>query len=64
MNVDRLEFGNLKITLTHQSVSNAVTFEIQLPIEGWNGLSRGVVGGGRASGCHDTPGFGNTVKDG
>ncbi|RYN15777.1 hypothetical protein AA0119_g12898 [Alternaria tenuissima] len=64
MSVDRLDFCNLDITLTHQSASNAVTFEIQLPLEGWNGLFQGVVGEGRASGFHDTPGFGNAVKDG
>lgn len=64
MSVDRLDIDNLDITLTHQSASNAVTFDIWLPLEGWNGLFQVVVGGGRASGFHDTPCFGNAVKDG
>lgn len=47
-----------------QSASNAVTFEMWLPLEGWNRLFRSLVGGGRASGFHDTPCFGDAVKVG
>ena len=59
-----LDVCNVNVTLSHRGAGDEVSFEVWLPLSGWNGRFQGVGGSGWLAGYHGTRGLGIAVEQG